>query len=239
MVGSSIFYFPRRSQVRCWVRTRRCGQGYMPVATHRPLGPEAGSLLRRVSPAVVVAMTCGALLPIAARAKAGDTSTTVEVQQITLVSVPILLALAWTTAFVLSLVGRALHRPLVLYSGIIGLGLMALATPLVVHIAEALREGGSLSVSPVDFLLIGILSFLGGGITSVGVRRLGARTPAPSPAQGDGAVRCRPSGVTGIAALPSGNPSSSLMAGRLQSPRPSGRPGAWRGGRGPRTPGGR
>ena len=67
--------------------------------------------------------------------------------------------------------------------GLIAAGLMILLSPLSVCVYFAVRDG-VFAATPIDFLLLALLAFLGGTVASLGASHLRVRLPQPLAAPG-------------------------------------------------------
>ncbi len=104
-------------------------------------------------------------------------SGTTSTSQIATVSGVALLVLAWLVRAILVGVGVTSKKGWLVSSGVVAVGIMTVVTPLVYYISDTLRLG-AFEASIQDFLLLALISTLGGGIITFGMLRLGQRGPS-------------------------------------------------------------
>jgi len=100
-----------------------------------------------------------------------QTSTTTSSSEVSVLSGAVLLILAWVACAILIILGISTRKNRVFSLGIMAAGFMTIVTLLVYYISETLRLGVFTAVIQ-DFLLVAILSTLGGGIISIGIFKL-------------------------------------------------------------------
>jgi hypothetical protein len=95
------------------------------------------------------------------------TQSSTTTQNLSMVSVPVLLILGWAAGIILTILGATRHVPRMFSYGILVMGLMTILTPFSIYAEGPIVTGGTFAASASDFTIITLFSALGGAIMVV------------------------------------------------------------------------
>ncbi len=93
----------------------------------------------------------------------------------------VILILLWAIAIVLLLIGLLIRNNLLRSIGLVMLGLMAFASPMAYYLEKASSSWGSFIPTMTDLVVLGISSFLGGVLCTLGALTYDRRDFTPKP----------------------------------------------------------